>query len=135
MADNNISGRLALITGASSGYNSPLPHQSLANTHYRIGAACAQDLAKHGVHLALTYSKNRSGIQTIVSDIYASSPEAAKLRISIHKVDVGVVDEISNLFKEIQEQHKTHVDILVSNAGHGKRIVDVWFVVHVISRM
>ena len=64
-----------------------------------------------------------------MSEIKASSPEAAKLRISIHKVDVGVVDEISNMFKEIQEQHKTHIDILVSNAGYGKRIVDVWFVV------
>ena len=77
----------------------------------------------------MTYSKNRAGIETIVSEIKASSPEAAKLRISIHKVDVGVVDEISNMFKEIQEQHKTHIDILVSNAGYGKRIVDVWFVV------
>ena len=94
----------------------------------RIGAACARDLAKHGVHLALTYSKNLDGIATLVSEIYESSAEAAKLRISIHKVDVGVVDEISNLFKEIQEQHRTHVDILVSNAGYGKRIVDVWFV-------
>jgi 3-oxoacyl-[acyl-carrier protein] reductase len=94
----------------------------------RIGAACARDLAKHGVHLALTYSKNLDGIATLVSEIYGSSAEAAKLRISIHKVDVGVVDEISNLFKEIQEQHRIHVDILVSNAGYGKRIVDVWFV-------
>ena len=64
-----------------------------------------------------------------MSEIYGSSAEAAKLRISIHQVDVGVVDGISNLFKEIQEQHKTHVDILVSNAGYGKRIVDVWLVV------
>lgn len=64
----------------------------------------------------------------IVEDIKASSPEAAKLRISIHKVDVGVVDDMTNMFKEIQEQHQTHVDILVSNAGYGKRIVDVWYV-------
>jgi 3-oxoacyl-[acyl-carrier protein] reductase len=63
-----------------------------------------------------------------VSEIYGSSAEAAKLRISVHQVDVGVVDEISNLFKEIQEQRKTHIDILVSNAGYGKRIVDVWLV-------
>ncbi|KUJ18516.1 3-ketoacyl-acyl carrier protein reductase [Mollisia scopiformis] len=110
MADNNIVGRLALITGASSG----------------IGAACARDLAGRGVHLALTYSKNKESMEKIVADIRVSSPEAAKLRLSIHKVDVGVVDEMKNMFKEIQEQHKTHVDILVSNAGYGKRIVDVW---------
>jgi 3-oxoacyl-[acyl-carrier protein] reductase len=65
-------------------------------------------------------------MKKVVDDIKASSPEAAGLRISTHKVDVGVVDEMLNMFKEIQEQHQTHVDILVSNAGYGKRIVDVW---------
>ena len=65
-------------------------------------------------------------MEAIVSEIKAGSSEAAKLRISIHKVDVGILDEITNLFKEIQEQHGTQVDILVSNAGYGKRIVDVW---------
>lgn len=67
-------------------------------------------------------------MEKIVSDIKASSPEAAKLRISIHKVDVGILEEMKNMFEEIQAQHQTHVDILVSNAGYGKRIVDVWFV-------
>jgi 3-oxoacyl-[acyl-carrier protein] reductase len=67
-------------------------------------------------------------MEKILSDIKTSSPEAAKLRISIHKVDVGVVDDMMNMFQEIQEHHSTHVDILVSNAGYGKRIVDVWFV-------
>jgi 3-oxoacyl-[acyl-carrier protein] reductase len=78
------------------------------------------------VNLALTYSKNHEAMKKVVDDIKASSPEAAGLRISTHKVDVGVVDEMLNMFKEIQEQHQTHVDILVSNAGYGKRIVDVW---------
>jgi 3-oxoacyl-[acyl-carrier protein] reductase len=41
-------------------------------------------------------------------------------------VDVGIVEQMNNMFKEIEEQHGTHVDILVSNAGYGKRIVDVW---------
>ncbi|KAL5320408.1 hypothetical protein ACEPPN_011209 [Leptodophora sp. 'Broadleaf-Isolate-01'] len=82
MADNNLSGRLALITGASSG----------------IGAACAHSLASRGMHLALTYSKNLEGMQAIVQSIRASLPspkaEAEELRITIHQVDVGVVDEM-----------------------------------------
>ena len=65
-------------------------------------------------------------METIVADIKRTVPEAANLRISTHKVDIGMPDEIANMFKEIQEKHQTHVDILVSNAGHGKRIVDVW---------
>lgn len=67
-------------------------------------------------------------MEKIVADIKSTSPEATQLRITIHKVDVGISDEIANMFKEIQEQHQTHVDILVSNAGYGKRIVDVWCV-------
>jgi 3-oxoacyl-[acyl-carrier protein] reductase len=67
-------------------------------------------------------------MEKIVEDIRASSLEAAKLRISIHKVDVGVVDDMARMFKEIEEQHEGKVvDILVSNAGYGKRIVDVWY--------
>jgi 3-oxoacyl-[acyl-carrier protein] reductase len=78
------------------------------------------------VHLALTYSKNKDAMTKVVEDIKASIPGASDLRISTHKVDVGVVEEMASMFKEIQEQHQTHVDILVSNAGYGKRIVDVW---------
>lgn len=79
------------------------------------------------MNLALTYSKNLESMKKVVDEIKALSPEVAKLRISIHKVDVGVVDEMTEMFKEIKEQHEGKViDILVSNAGYGKRIVDVW---------
>lgn len=66
-------------------------------------------------------------MQAVVSSIKASSPEAATLRISTHQVDVGVVEEMNRMFSEVTEQHEGKcVDILVSNAGYGKRIVDVW---------
>jgi 3-oxoacyl-[acyl-carrier protein] reductase len=65
-------------------------------------------------------------MENVVASIKSTISEAAKLRISIHKVDVGIPDEIAHMFKEIQEHHHTHIDILVSNAGYGKRIVDVW---------
>lgn len=110
MADNNIKGRLALITGASGG----------------IGAACARDLAIHGSHLALTYSKNKNSLLDVVSEIRAINPETSQLRISIHQVDVSQVDQITRMFDEIRDQHHTHIDILVSNAGYGKRIVNIW---------
>lgn len=34
-------------------------------------------------------------------------------------------EDITTLFMEIQAHHNASVEILVSNAGHGKRIVDV----------
>ncbi|KAK2623965.1 hypothetical protein QTJ16_006599 [Diplocarpon rosae] len=120
MADNNIAGRLALITGASSG----------------IGASCAHALASRGCHLALTYSKNLAGMQDIVASIRSSlastssaisssgipqlgsESESKELRISVHRVDVGIVEDMSRMFDEIQQEHGGRVvDILVSNAG------------------
>jgi 3-oxoacyl-[acyl-carrier protein] reductase len=48
------------------------------------------------------------------------------LRISIHKVDVGSADDIERMFQEIDQEHGHRPDILVSNAGYGKRVPNVW---------
>ncbi|KAK6812604.1 hypothetical protein RU639_011584 [Aspergillus parasiticus] len=109
MALNDIRGRLALITGSSGG----------------IGAACSHQLAQRGVHLALTYSSNLTTINELVTDLQSRYAEN-KLRISTHKVDVGSADQIENLFQEIDTQHGRRPDILISNAGYGKRITNIW---------
>ncbi|CAG7962184.1 unnamed protein product [Penicillium salamii] len=108
MSVNELQGRLALITGASGG----------------IGAACARQLAQHGVHLALTYSTNLASMNTIVAEIQSANAEKS-LRISIHQVDVGSGDQIQAMFRDIDAKHGQRPDILVSNAGYGKRIPDV----------
>jgi 3-oxoacyl-[acyl-carrier protein] reductase len=64
-------------------------------------------------------------MEKIVEEIKSQNSQLT-LRISIHKVDVGIPDEIARMFGEIQEQHQKCIDILISNAGYGKRIVDVW---------
>jgi len=103
---SSIRGRLALITGASGG----------------IGGACARDLARCGVNLALTYSTNRESITSLAADLRISAPD---LQISIHQADLASVDAINQLIAEVKRNHAQPVDILVANAGYGKRIRDI----------
>ncbi|CAI7626593.1 unnamed protein product [Penicillium palitans] len=109
MSLNELQGRLALITGASGG----------------IGAACAHQLAQHGVHLALTYATNLTAMNALVTDLQSKYPDN-KLRISIHKVDVGSADDIETMFQQIDTEHGHRPDILISNAGYGKRVPQIW---------
>ncbi|RFU34692.1 hypothetical protein B7463_g1638, partial [Scytalidium lignicola] len=105
--DNRISGRLALITGASGG----------------IGAACARDLYKQGVHLALTYLKSKQNVDNLVSELQALSVEGPKT--SIHQADMASALDLTRLFGEINEKHGHHPDMIVSNAGYGIRTPNI----------
>lgn len=61
----------------------------------------------------------------IVADLQSKYAEN-KLRISIHQVDVGKADQIEAMFQQIDAQHNQRPDILISNAGYGKRFPNVW---------
>ena len=94
-----------------------------------IGAKCAIHLAEKGVHLALTYSTNRSGIDTVVQEIstkYPNVDDTKPLRISVHQVDVVSADQIQGMFEQIHQDHGQQPDILISNAGYGKRVPQIW---------
>ncbi|KAL2829539.1 hypothetical protein BDW59DRAFT_159128 [Aspergillus cavernicola] len=109
MSLNEIRGRLALVTGASGG----------------IGSACAHQLARHGVHLTLTYSTNLTAMNELVADLH-SKYAGNDLRISIHQVDIGSPTQIDAMFQQIEAQHGKRPDILISNAGYGKRVPHIW---------
>lgn len=97
----------------------------ILNYFSRIGAACAHQLAEHGVHLALTYSTNLDAMRALVADLQLKYAEN-KLRISMHQVDVGSADQIDAMFRQIDKEHGQRPDILISNAGYGVRIPNVW---------
>jgi len=46
-------------------------------------------------------------------------------KISVHQVDMASTEQMENLYKEIERQHGHAPDILVANAGYGKRIPQI----------
>lgn len=91
-------------------------------TKCRIGAACARDLFAQGASLALTYSSNKASVDQLIEEL---KPSAKGRRLSSHKADMASDDDLKRLFDEIQTQHEQGVDILIANAGYGKRTSDI----------
>ena len=90
----NLSGRVALVTGASQG----------------IGQACALKLASAGAAVALA-ARNREKLNGVAAQIAASGGKAA-----VFQLDVADEEQIKAVVKgAIAELGK--VDILVNNAG------------------
>ncbi len=78
--------------------------------------------------MALTYFQNRQSIDMLTEELGKSDSTTGR-KITVHRVDTSSAAAIEDLFREIKEQHgQTGPDILVSNAGYGKRfpgILDV----------
>ncbi|HZQ54779.1 MAG TPA: 3-oxoacyl-ACP reductase family protein [Bryobacteraceae bacterium] len=91
----DLSGRVALVTGASSG----------------IGAATVQVLAQLGASVALGYHKNEEGAQQGLQSIQQSGGKAIAIQ-----ADVREAKEIQRLVKTTV-QELGPIDILVNNAG------------------
>lgn len=95
-----------------------------------IGRACALKLVRQDVDLALTYSNNKLAIDELVAELRQvhdrEIPDAGYLRISTHKVDLANADECIKLCEDVRKEHGKPVQLLISNAGHGKRITNIW---------
>ncbi|KAK4493907.1 hypothetical protein PRZ48_015092 [Zasmidium cellare] len=104
--DNEISGRLALVTGASGG----------------IGAACARDLFAQGASLALTYSSNKAPVDELIEDLRKN---ANGRKLTAHKADMTSDEDLKKLYEDIKSEHGQGPDILIANAGYGKRVSNI----------
>ncbi len=90
----DLSGRIALVTGASRG----------------IGEAIAKRLAGCGAHI-LVSSRKSEACEQVVKSIQKNGGSA-----SVEVANIGSLEDIQALFARIREQHGK-LDILVSNAA------------------
>jgi 3-oxoacyl-[acyl-carrier protein] reductase len=97
----DLSGRTALVTGASQG----------------IGRACALKLAQRGAKVALV-ARNQQKLEEVAQQIAASSNGAtgATDRAQVFVADMGDENQIKSTFKNAIAQFGK-IDILVNNAG------------------
>lgn len=91
-----------------------------------IGSACARQFLDLGCDLALTYSSNRDSLEALVSEFKTIAAQSqSKQQFSIHQADLASPEQTTKLCENVQKEHNRAVDILISNAGYGKRIRDV----------
>ena len=91
----DLTGKVALVTGASSG----------------IGAATAAALADLGARVAIGYQHNEAGAERVCQIIEAAGGKPIAIR-----ADVRRAEEITSLVKRAADEFGP-IDILVNNAG------------------
>lgn len=89
-----LTGRVALVTGASQG----------------IGRACALELARAGAHVALT-ARNTAKLDEVAAEITAAGGTAA-----VFSLDISSEDQIKTTVKAVVDR-MGKIEILVNNAG------------------
>ena len=88
-------GAVALVTGGSRG----------------IGRAVAADLARHGVHVVVNYSRSEEQAKELVAEIEQEGGSAGLMQADV--TDEGAVRE---MFRTLRAEHG-RLDVLVTSAG------------------
>lgn len=89
-----LSGKLAVVTGASSG----------------IGAGIAKALAAEGATVIVNYASSKSGADAVVASIAAAGGKAVAVQ-----ADMSQSADVARLFETVKSHGK--LDVLVNNAG------------------
>lgn len=95
MAEQDLGGRTALVTGGSRG----------------IGRAICQRLAKAGAWVAVNYTSSEDAAEETLAEIRRAGGEGG-----VYRANVSSFDETNRMFEKI-ETERGPVDLLVTNAG------------------
>src|ERR1051325_10331468 len=95
MNNGRLSGKVAVVTGASKG----------------IGANIAKHLAAEGAAVAVNYASSKEGAERVADEITKSGGKAIAVQ-----ADVGKRNDIQRLFVETKKAFG-QLEILVNNAG------------------
>ncbi len=95
MSTKKLSGKVAVVTGASKG----------------IGAEIARQLAAEGASVVVNYASSKSGADKVVADIASGGGKAVAVQ-----ADMAKKADIERLFAEAKKAFG-RLDILVNNAG------------------
>jgi len=95
MSAHKLSGKVAVVTGASKG----------------IGASIAKHLAAEGAAVVVNYASSKAGADKVVAEITGKGGKAVAIQ-----ADVAKKAEIDRLFAESRKAFGA-LDILVNNAG------------------
>ncbi len=126
--DNRISGRLALITGASGGYDEFLQHFTLVvpleivltRPQYRR-SSFSRPLGGR-VFIGFDRRSKFQAVEKLVEEL-ASKPTHENQKATAYQLDTGDSTALETLFQDIKKDHgQGGPDILVSNAGLRKAL-------------
>lgn len=92
---NKLSGKVAVVTGASKG----------------IGASIAEHLAAEGASVVVNYASSKGGAEAVVARIKEKGGKAIAVQGNVARLE-----DIERLFSETKKAYGK-VDILVNNAG------------------
>ncbi|PKK43671.1 hypothetical protein CI102_12230 [Trichoderma harzianum] len=109
--DNDLRGRLALVTGSSGG----------------IGSACAKSLASEGCDVVLHFSSSKEQAELLAAELQRDYPSqlfvTAQCNLTCRESTRSFISTVLAT-PTIAEKHKA-ISVLVANAGIGRRIRDV----------
>ena len=70
----------------------------------------------------MTYSSNKAAVDVLLQEMH---PLAGDRRLTGHRCDISRETDLQSLFEEVKQLHGRHPDILIVNAGYGKRVSNI----------